>query len=127
MKLADVTKKMIWVMGLLLLITIAAGALFFRSPEALPFALGAVLGALSSVFKVISLDRMLARAQAEAQKGDWEPKKSTQIQPFLRFLLTGAVLALGFFVPFINPWGVIAGIFFLPIAAFSMKFTKTKD
>ena len=122
MNLTSVTKKMIWVMCLLLLLTAAAGALFFRSLEALPFALGAFLGGLSSVFKVISIDRMLAKAQESG-----ESPKSAQFQPFLRFLLTGVVLALGFFVPFINPWGVVAGIFFLPIAALSMKFLKTKE
>ena len=123
MKLADVTKKMIWVICLLLLVTIVAGALFFRSFEALAFALGAFLGAVLCAFKVISLDRMVTTAQAR----EGGVSAGVQAQPFFRLLLTGAVLALGFFVPFINPWGVVIGIFYLPIAAFSMKFVPTKD
>ena len=124
MNLSDVTKKMILVIGLLLILTSVAGIFIFRSIESLFFALGALLGAALSVYKVITLDRMVASAQG---KDEWALKKGVHFQYFLRFFLTGVVLALGIFLPFLNLWGVVAGVFFLPLAAVSMKFVKTKD
>ena len=123
-QLADVSKKMIIVICVLLLIATVAGIAFFRSFEAIPFALGAMLGAALCVYKVISLDRMVVAAQ---KKDPLDVNKSVHVQYFLRFILTAGVLLIGFFVPFINHWGVVVGLFFLPISAYATNFLKTKD
>jgi len=121
MKLTDVTKKIIGVICLLTLLFTVAAALFIRHFGVLDFALGAILGAGLSVYKVISLDRMVSAAQ------EGRPARGIHLRYILRFLLTGGVLLVGALVPFVNFWGVVAGIFTLPLAAFSMRFVKTAD
>jgi len=48
--------------------------------------------------------------------------KFAQSQNLLRYLLIGLVLVLAVKVPFIGLWGVIAGIFTMPVALYSMQF-----
>ncbi|MGI6161247.1 MAG: ATP synthase subunit I [Christensenellales bacterium] len=121
MEQSDLSKKMIKTIGILLLIIIAAGAAFYRSLDVLPFALGAVLGAAVSALKVILLERAIDKAlKMETKAAD----NYIRLQHFLRLLLTGAVLMLAVFVPFINLWGAAAGIITFQIAVYLLKFTS---
>jgi len=128
LKLSDMTKKIIVAILVLLLLVIAGGVVFYRSFEALPFALGAILGAGLNIYKMIMLDR-LVKVASLAPEANQKSRlmRRYYLQTLFRFVLTAGVLALAHFVPFLNFWGAVAGIFILPLAAFSMKFVSHED
>ena len=91
----------------------------------LPFVLGTLLGGGLNIIKVLMLEHMVRSA---SKKEEGQATRGVYVQALLRFVLTGAVLGLALLVPdraFF--WGTVAGIFILPIAAFSMKFVPHKD
>jgi len=118
MRLSDIAKRMTTVMGALLLLLVAASAVYYRTMAFLPFAFGASLGVALNVVKIIMLDRTVGKALQMEQKG---AGNYIRIQHFVRFLLTGAVFLLAALVPQISIWGAAAGICTLQIAVF---FTK---
>jgi len=118
MKLSDIAKRMILVIGISFLVLIAAGIAYYRSFAFLPFALGAFLGTALNVYKVIMLDRTVKKvAGMEKEKAG----NYVTVQRFLRFLLTGIILVLSALLTFINVWGAAAGVLTFQIAAFFIK------
>jgi len=129
MKLSATTKKIIWVICILSLVAILASVIvcfiFYQPLDFWPFALGALLGAGLSIFKIIMLDRTVTK---NLSKGDSFTQGPIYLQYFLRFVLTGLVLLLAALSPYTSMlWGTAVGIFTLPIAAFSMKFFPHVD
>ena len=121
MKLSDVAKKMIFILGIAFLILLAAGftgSFFISALEFLPFALGALLGALLNVFKVWMLDRTVKKVvgMEAAKAGNY-----VRMQQLLRFVLTGLVLVAAALIPFISIWGAAVGVLTFQIALPFMK------
>ena len=118
MRLSDIAKRMMAVMGISLLVLVAASAAYYRSLDFLPFALGTLLGVALNLFKIRLLDRTVDRAMhmEKERAGNY-----IRFQHFLRFLLTGLLFLLAVLVPFISLWGTAAGICTLQIAVFFAK------
>jgi len=125
MRLSDIAKRITKIMGVLLLVLIAASALYYRSFAFLPFALGALLGVGVSIAKVWLLDRAVDRVMRMDKKN---AGGYVYLQYLLRFLLTGLALLLAVLVPFLSIWGMAAGVCTLQIATFfTKKSSGAKD
>ena len=118
MPLSDIAKRMTAVIGVSLLLPIAASIAYYRSFAFLPFAFGVLLGAALNVLKVVMLDRTVKRV---IDMGKKNAENYVRFQHFLRFLLTGLAFLAAAFLPFINIWGTAAGICTMQIA---ILFTK---
>ena len=118
MKLSDIAKRMIWIIGISFIVLVAGGIIYYRSTKCLPFILGAFLGTSLNVFKIIMIERTVKKATGMEKE---QVKNYVTIQHFLRFLLTGVILFLSAILQFINLWGAVAGVLSFHVAAFSMK------
>ena len=116
--LTEVTQKMILIIAVLAGIICLGGLAFFRSIEAFYFANGVILAAVLNGCKVILLEKMVKKLGAAPES---YRTHRVYLQFILRFALTAGVLLIGVFVPFVNLFGIAAGIFTLPIAGFAMK------
>ena len=116
--MSDIAKRMMTVIGALLLLLVAASAVYYRSLAFLPFAFGALLGVALNVGKIIMLDRTVGKAVRMEQK---DAGNYVRLQHFLRFALTGLVFLAAALIPFISIWGAAAGVCTLQVALF---FTK---
>jgi len=118
MGLSDIAKRMLLVVGALWLLLVAASAIYYRSMDFLPFALGALLGVALNVVKILMLDRAVKNAvrMDEVRAGGY-----IRLQHFLRLMLTGLVFVLAALVPFISLWGAAAGVLTLQVALFFAK------
>ena len=125
MKLSLPAKKMILVICVSALLVMLGGAIFYRSLEAFPFALGAFLTSALNVFKVFLLERnvqkILDMTDASASKG------FISVQYLIRYILTGIVLVAAALVPFINLWGAIIGVFTMQAATIAIRFMKIDE
>ena len=113
--------KMVQVILVLSVLIAAAGAVFFRSVEAVPFAAGVAMAAAVNITKVILLKKSVESALS---KDAVTAKYHLQSTYFLRLLLTASVLIGAALLPdsIVNLFGVIFGIFTLNIASYSMRF-----
>jgi len=118
MKLSEAAKRMILVVCISLVVLIAGSIAFYRSMEFLPFALGAVLGVATNIVKIVMLERAVNNAVGMETK---KAENYLRMQYFLRYIITGAVLAAAILLPPFNIWGAALGIFTLPIAALFAK------
>ena len=118
MQLPDIAKKMVIVICVTLLLIIAASIVYYRSFAFLPFAFGAALGAGLNILKVAMLNYAVDRAVEMEEKGG----NYIRIQYIVRLLLTGAVLILSVYAPFINLFGTVAGILTWQVASLVLKF-----
>ncbi|MCL2812358.1 MAG: hypothetical protein FWD25_10810 [Clostridia bacterium] len=116
--MSDIAKRMLLVVGALWLLLVAASAIYYRSMDFLPFALGALLGVALNVVKILMLDRAVKNAvrMDEVRAGGY-----IRLQHFLRLMLTGLVFVLAALVPFISLWGAAAGVLTLQVALFFAK------
>lgn len=121
MKLTNLAKRMIITILIIALICVLGSVIYYRSLGFLPFLIGAVLGSAVSIVKVFLLERAVNKALELEQK---KAGQYVSVQHWLRMLLSGVVLFLGAVVPWINLWGVVAGILAFQIATFSVKFTS---
>jgi hypothetical protein len=125
MKLSDAAKRMMTVIGISFIVLALAGFVahfvYFSLFSPISFAIGAFLGCLCSALKVMMLDRAVSKAVKLSAAG---AKGYIWGQALLRFVLTGAVVALAAISQYINFWGVAAGLITLQIAAISMKNYK---
>ena len=119
MSLSATVKKMIIIMCVSGAVFIAAGAAYYRSVEALNFALGAAVTTGFNVIKTIMLERSAIRASG-MEDGN-AASNYVRLQSLLRFVLTGAVLVAAVLIPFIGTWGAIAGVLTMNVAAFVVK------
>jgi len=131
MNLSQPSKRMIFVIGISVLVFIAGGALFYRSLEALYFAFGVILTSSLNVLKVIMLERTVKKVvdMDEPDAG----KNYARLQYLLRYFLTGIVLLAAGLIsvyvhpPFINIWGAVAGVFTLQIAVISVRSMRPDE
>jgi hypothetical protein len=127
MKLTVTTRKMFLVIGISALALMGAGAAYYRSFGAVPFAAGVLLTSILSIIKIIMLDNAINKILS---MNDTEAGKNyLRAQYFLRFLLTGLVLAIAAISPptIISLWGAGAGLLTYQAATISLKFMKIED
>lgn len=121
--MSDIAKRMSLVVCASLPLLVGGAAVFYRSLAFLPFAYGALLGTGLSIAKIISLDRTVRKVT------DMEPRRASnyvRLQSLLRFLLTGGVLVLAAWVPFVSLWGAAASILVYQAALYSMNWLSKK-
>lgn len=124
MKLSNIAKKTIVTILIMMLILIAGGVLFYRSLSSLPFIFGVILGSTASIIKVVMLE--VAVDKALTMDDTKAAGNFLQFQHLLRLLLTGVVLMLSVFVPYISLWGATASILTFQLSLFFLKLsTKT--
>jgi len=124
------TKRMTLIVGVATLVIVIAGAVYYRSLEALFFAGGAIFTAAANILKIYWLKRSVTVATS------MDPAFAANYvrgQGMLRMLLTLAVLVgagflsqvemIGF--PFL--FGAVFGLLTMPIAAYTMGFFVKKD
>jgi len=119
MGLSEIAKRMILVLGLIFFLLAAGSAVYYRSLACLPFVYGALLATACNVFKVILLDRAVKKT---VSKDAASAANYLRLQQLLRFLLTGLVLVLAAFLPFLSLWGAAAGVLSYQVAALSLKY-----
>ena len=117
--LSALSKKMILVIAVLAAVICLGGLVFFRSAEAVPFALGAVAASAANVLKLMLLERMVRKIAVSEGK---YPVHWVYVQYFLRFALTAGVLLLAGWLSFTALIGAAFGVFTLPLSGFAMKF-----
>jgi len=107
------------------LVIIAGGAVFYRSLEALNFALGVLLSSALNVLKVYLLERTVSKTldMTDPVMG----KNYIRFQYLLRFFLAAAVLVAAALIPFISLWGAIIGIFTLQISVMIVRSMKLSE
>ncbi|NLK39802.1 MAG: hypothetical protein GX303_06130 [Clostridiales bacterium] len=123
MKMYEITKKMIVAIGVLSLLIIGGGVIYYRSVDCLPFIVGTLLGSGVSVLKV----KLLADGVDKSLKMEAKAAANyIRLQHFLRLLLVGVVLLLAALVPWISLWGAAAGVFTFQISLYFLKFSMKK-
>jgi len=125
MKLSGAAYKMIVTIGICFVVIAVLGfsaqIFFFEGFGALLFAVGALLGCALSALKVYLLDRTVSKSLTlEAQ----DAKNYIGVHVFIRFILTGVVLAIAIFIDPVALWGAALGILTLQISAFSIRNYK---
>jgi hypothetical protein len=120
--LSPPSKRMIMVICIAALVIMAGGAVFYRSLEALPFALGVFLTSALNVGKIFLLERTAKKAMDMDDPNTG--KNFVRLQFLLRYFLTAAILLVAGLTPFVSVWGALIGIFTLQIAVISIRHTK---
>jgi len=125
MKLSLATKRMIQGICIAAFVIIAGGAVFYRSFEAFPFALGVILTSALNVMKLLMLERNIKKTMdmSDPSRG----KNYVRIQFLLRYFLTAAILVIAGLTPFISIWGALFGIFTLQISVVVVRATKLDE
>jgi len=116
---------MIMVIGIAALVMMIGGAIFYRSFEALPFALGVFLTSALNAGKLLMHERTVNKT---IDMGDPKAGKNyVRLQFLIRYFLTAAVLVVAGLTPFISVWGALFGIFTLQISVIIVRATKLDD
>lgn len=131
MRLSKASEKMVVWIIIIALVFIAGGAAYFRSIEALYFAIGVILTSSLNVGRIFLLDRTVKKTLEMDDPSTG--KMFVRLQFLLRYLLTGLVLMAAGLIsvyvepPFINIWGAVAGIFTMQIAVIIVRHRKLDD
>jgi predicted outer membrane lipoprotein len=126
LRLSGTVKKMSFIMAGAAVLMIIGGAAYHRSIEAaLPFALGVVLTTAFNVVRIVWLEVAINKAVAMDEKSG---ANYIRVQYLLRFTALGLVLLVAVYVPFLDIFGAIFGIFTFHIAAFALgRITKEDE
>ena len=102
------------------------GSFYISTLHALPFILGVILTTCLNIVKVIWLERAVnATVNLEDQKA---AARQIRLHYVLRLLLTLLVLLAAVFIPFIDLWGAVVGLFTFHPAKYALGvFIKTDD
>lgn len=122
LKISDVNKTLIKSIVILAFIGFGIGA--FITHNILLYGIGVVIGTLTSILKVILLERSLNRA-VDMQPQDAE--NYTRLQYSSRFFFTVAVLVISAIVPFIDLYGVIVGLVLIQPAVYLTNFIRKEE
>lgn len=121
--MSDISKKMMVSIGALSLLAMGAGVVYYRSFDCLPFLAGTLLGALTSVLKVILLakgiDKALTMEQARATAYIYG-------QHVLRLVLTAAALVAAALIPWLSLWGAVVGVLTYQISLYILNIFMKK-
>jgi len=105
------------------LLMIVGGVVFFRSFYSVAFALGVVMTSILNVGKVLWLKHTVKRASTMQSSlvGGY-----TGAFYLARFIATGLVLVLAFYLPHVDLFGAAIGLLTLPIAGYAIGFTSKR-
>lgn len=125
-----VAKKVIQIVLFLSVIVALGGLLFYRSAEALPFAIGVGAAAALNIAKVFLQKKTVISAVELSSRS---AQLHMQGQYFFRLILTAGVLLVAgymhanFDARFINLFGVAFGLPTLHVASYAIKFFIKDD
>ncbi|MBM7561296.1 hypothetical protein JOC49_000816 [Fusibacter tunisiensis] len=97
--------RLIKIMGVFDLVLVGIGLLFFKEPWA--FIIGVVFGSAIAALNFLQLGNTLTRAVTLPPK---QAQAYTTTQYFIRFLISGVVIALSIKAPYINVLGTVLGL-----------------
>lgn len=97
----------------------------FEVEKNLPFAIGLMLGGVSSIIKVILIERALNRTLDI--EDEQQAKNMGQMFYMGRFIFSFAVLLVGVLVKFFGFFGTILGVFSLRVAAHITSVIEAKN
>ncbi|MCL2372214.1 MAG: hypothetical protein FWC78_02285 [Defluviitaleaceae bacterium] len=121
-----VANKMLVMIIIAAVIIAAAGAVFHREMgAALAFAFGVAMSAGVNAFKVFLLKKAVNTAVGMGTSR--AATNHLRVQYFLRYLATAVVLVAAVFIPFVDFFGAVFGIFTLAIASYGLKFFIKDD
>jgi len=112
-------------------VMILIGAIFYRSWEAVPFALSVAVMSLVNVFKIQMLDRAVNKI-TDMDDPDIG-KNYVKFQYLVRYFGTVIILlGIGLLymytpIPIATVWGAIAGLFTMQIAVIIIRFMKFEE
>jgi len=114
---------MLWLVCAALPALAVGGVLFYRlywqSWASMPWVLGATLGTVANLSKVLLLEFTVSRAIAmDKQKS----VNFVRLMHLARLFAAAVVLFIAAFVPFINLWGAAATLLSFQLITYSMKF-----
>jgi multisubunit Na+/H+ antiporter MnhG subunit len=128
--MATYTKRMTVVIGIASLLVVLGGVAFYRSVDAIIFALGVVITAALNIVKTNWLRHSVSKAS------DMDPAFAPNYvrgQGMLRMLFTLVVLVGAAFLSLLDVFGfpllfgAVFGLLTMPVAAYSMAFFVRKD
>lgn len=118
MNFSKLAKRMMTTILIITLIGIVISAVYYRSWDFLPFLYGGLLGALTSIVKVILLDKAVDKLiKMEGTKA----RNYAALQNIVRLAISGLALLAGALIPGISLWGVALGILAYQPAAYSAR------
>ena len=102
-------------------VMIGAAAIYFRSIQAVPFAVGVLLTSFMNIAKLIMLEKSMAETIPMEQN---DIKIYIYGQHALRVVMLVAVFGIAAFAPdeIVSIWGAVFGFFTLKIASYSVMF-----
>ncbi|MCL2548683.1 MAG: hypothetical protein FWE76_05945 [Symbiobacteriaceae bacterium] len=122
--LSDIARKTTIALAVLYALVVTGSIVFYRSVEAVPFVLGALLGSGLNVYKVIMIDDATNRIVG------MEPLQASnyvRLQYLIRLGLSALVLLAGAFLPLFSLWGVGAGLLTLQPATYYVNIVHLKN
>ena len=126
MRVSETSRKLFTIMAVVALIIIIGGALYHRSmPEVMYFALGVILTTCLNAVKLLMLERTaekIVNLEEEARA-----KGAAGLQYLLRFVLTIGVFLAAAFIPLIDLFGAIFGIFTMPLSLHIWRIVSKKQ
>jgi hypothetical protein len=130
MKWSKPARKMSLSIIIISLTAIAAGALFYRSLEAVAFAAAAAAMAVLNIIKIFMIERTVQKTSEIEEPS--HGKNYARLQYTARLALTGLVLAAAAVYArhtgsYSSVWGAVAGVFTFQIAAYTLKFHNLSD
>ena len=112
MSISPAVKKMIIIMlgtALLMIIAGVIASFYIEVLQAVPFVLGVFISTSLNIIKVIWLERaVIAAVKLDDKKS---ASNLVRLHYVLRLLFTALVLIGGAFLPFIDLWGLLIGLF----------------
>ena len=118
MNLSKMANKMIRTILIVAGIALVISIIYYRSLAFLPFLFGVVLGALSSIVKVILLDRTVNKAVSMEKKA---AQRYVSRQQLVRMLVSAVPLLIGAFVDGVSIWGAVVGVLAYQLGAYSTR------
>ena len=118
MNLSKLANKMIRTILIVAGIALIISIIYYRSLAFLPFLFGVVLGALSSIVKVILLDRTVNKAVSMEKKA---AQRYVSRQQLVRMLVSAVPLLIGAFVDGVSIWGAVVGVLAYQLGAYSTR------
>ena len=118
MKISDIAKKMLTIIGISVVLLVIGSIIFYRSTACLPFIYGVILGAVTNIIKIIMLD---ITVKTIPTKGVDAVGRYVVVQNYIRLLLTAAIVVAAIYIPFVNHWGTIAEILMYRLAIYGLK------
>ena len=120
MKLSAQAKRMMQVIVVVTVVAAIASLVYYQSQKAIPFLLGLLIGAVTSLIRVILLERLVNKFVAKKKL-----TASVQFGHLGRLALAFIALLVGAVVEGISLIGVIVGVFSYQLGTYALHSTLT--